>query len=257
MLLSVSDPPGADLDVGVKLSGTGEYETATIPAGSTSTTFEIAFVNDDVPESDETIVVSLDDSSPDYTAGPDNTLTIVNDDEGLMGPAINTPSSYGDGPDGPIYVSGPQSISITNPNSRGTIYYTTDNTDPMSSGTRTEYTDAFDIDVSISGSMADVGDSSYTVTTVPSTGGSVYATEDDDGDDPYVDPTAMDEFPNADFDTIVDLGFDGMGSGEAAKQLYLNLEGSNSHELRETDASGSTDEVLSGIDNEVRAFTSH
>lgn len=601
--LRVFDPPGTDLDVGVKLSGTavrgsgddytvsglsgtGEYETATIPAGSASTTFEIAFVNDDVAESDETIVVSLDDSSPDYTAGPDNTLTIVNDDAGLSAPAINTPFSYDDGPDGPIYVSGPQSISITNLNGRGTIYYTTDNTDPMSSGTRTEYTDAFDInatttikavvedgaeqspeeattatfqlfdptvqvnggdftggtvtagdsvglityhvpngsevdqgatyyytlaantpadpdsnstaystafelteprqlkviairdgwessnvvsvdltsmqiDVSISGSMANVGDSTYTVTTVPAagvtvnysidavapdgsrtelstgsgdtitvkagvthqqlevtatktdyvagtavqtvenyeelfyvdeignvweydatetdvrvgsmtvddiglyenrllyldggtiktydpygtdpdfntgndwpssgtittiagrsgyvspgtngfsgsalsylvdnggsaavyhydpsgddpeddrfagqggapdsaigqddeigwflftgTGGSVYASEDDDGDGTYDDPTLGNEFPNADFDTIEDLGFYGMGSG-STKQLYLNLDGSSNYELRVTDASGSTDEVLSGIDNEVRAFTSY
>ena len=161
--LRVADPPGAELDVGVKLSGTavrgssddytvsglsgtGEYETATIPAGSTETTFEIAFVNDDVPEGDETIVVSLDDSSSDYTAGPDKTLTIVNDDAGLAAPEIFSSSSYSDGPDGPIYVQDQaETITITNPNSRGTVYYTDDDSDPASSGTRTEYTSAISI----------------------------------------------------------------------------------------------------------------
>ena len=87
-------------------------------------------------------------------------------------------------------------------------------------------------------------------------GGAVFASEDSDGDGTYEDPTTGDEFPNADADNIVDLGYYGFGSGEAAKQLYLNWDGSN-YELRETDASGSTDQVLPDIDNAVRAFTSY
>ena len=43
------------------------------------------------------------------------------------------------------------------------------------------------------------------------TGGSVFASEDSDGDGTYDDPTTGDEFPNADSNTIVDLGYYGFG----------------------------------------------
>ena len=92
--------------------------------------------------------------------------------------------------------------------------------------------------------------------TVSRYGGAVFASEDSDGDGTYEDPTTGDEFPNADSDTIMDLGYYGFGSG-STKQLYLNLDGSSNYELRETDASGSTDQVLPDIDNAVRAFTSY
>jgi hypothetical protein len=85
----------ADLDVFVTISGTAtdvvDYARTgmfTIPAGSTTTTITIAPVNDGVPETDETVVFTIDPNAA-YTVGAPGNSTVTIDDSGLIAPIVS------------------------------------------------------------------------------------------------------------------------------------------------------------------------